>query len=374
MRLAFVDFVAWDYTVDSVYQRALAEPQTAFCHLAAELAARGHDVHLVNNTAQPAFARGVHCLPLGRAHGDFWNTLDGVVLLDAAKQALAIRPLLGPECRLVLWTLQTSDSPAMQPLEQSEVREALNAIVFASQWQRTTFERILPADFDRSRVIHSAISPAMRDLFAPGESIVAHKRPPALVYNGAPDRGLDILAHVFADIRKKIPGTELLVYSSVPGDQISAEKEAARFGNLYQLCRGAPGIRYAGALPPAKLAPKLREAAILAYPNHKAETSGITVLEAMAAGCRVVSSQLGALEEITDGFARLIPVGDDWLTFAEAFVDETVRMLEEWQEQPQEMDRMLADQVARVNAESIWPRRAAEWEELFASIAANNSV
>ena len=60
VHLAFVDFISWDYTIDAAYQRPLGGSQSALCYLAEQLAARGHTVQLINNTAMPGASRGVN--------------------------------------------------------------------------------------------------------------------------------------------------------------------------------------------------------------------------------------------------------------------------------------------------------------------------
>jgi hypothetical protein len=66
---------------------------------------------------------------------------------------------------------------------------------------------------------------------------------------------------------------------------------------------------------------------VLAYPNSYPETSCIAVLEAMAAGCVVVTSERGALPETSAGFARLDPVEGHREAYVEWFAAETVQAL-----------------------------------------------
>ena len=107
---------------------------------------------------------------------------------------------------------------------------------------------------------------------------------------------------------------------------------------------------------------------MLAYPNHFAETSCIAAMEAMAAGSLVVTSDLGALRETTAGFAKLLPIGDDWLGYSDRFVDEVVDALGEFEEQTEKINDHLRRQVAYCNAECTWAKRADEWEAWFSAI------
>ena len=74
-------------------------------------------------------------------------------------------------------------------------------------------------------------------------------------------------------------------------------------------------------------------------------------MEAMAAGCQVITSDLGALPETTAGFAKLIPMDSN---YNQNFVDATVTALKN----PTNTNK----QVAFVKTNYTWKKRAIEWE------------
>ena len=101
---------------------------------------------------------------------------------------------------------------------------------------------------------------------------------------------------------------------------------------------------------------------VLAYPNIFAETSCIVVMEAMASGCRVVTTDLGALKETTAGFARLIPpLGRDRKEFLRQFVDNTVDVLRDCLNPDGQSEDVLRRQVEYMNSNGTWQNRASEW-------------
>ncbi|HEY2147621.1 MAG TPA: glycosyltransferase family 4 protein, partial [Pirellulales bacterium] len=363
VHLAVVDLVPWDYTIETAYSKPLGGSQSALCYLAEELARRGHDVQLINNTARPGAHRGVVHLPLAKAHGDVWKSFDAVVLLNGIKPAQSIRPLLRPDARLIAWIQHADDQPAVQPLAREAVRNQFDGFALLSDWQSGRFVEKYQLDPVKTRILRNAIGPAFRGLFSASDDIVAAKKqPPVLAYTSTPYRGLDLLVHAFPAIRAKVKGTTLRVYSSMQVYQATAARDAADYGHLYDLCRDTPGVEYFGSVAQTELAARMREITMLAYPNHFAETSCIAAMEAMAAGSLIVTSALGALPETTAGFARLLPVGDDWLGYSDRFVDEAVEALGEIEEQPEKINGLLRRQVAHCNAECTWAKRADEWE------------
>jgi glycosyltransferase involved in cell wall biosynthesis len=309
-------------------------------------------------------------LPLGKVPPRLFATFDAAVVLNAAAPGPELRACLPKSARLILWTQHADDQPAMQPLRQPQVAAAFDAVAFVSHWQQQRYHDAFGVDLSRSRVMRNAIGPAF--LAANGDRtgiLTGKERPPVLAYTSTPFRGLDLLLQLFPIIRGEVPDARLRVYSSMRVYQVDAQQDDAEYGELYRRCRETAGVEYIGSLPQPALAQQLAKVTVLAYPNHFAETSCISVLEAMASGCQVVTSDLGALAETSAGFARLIPIQQDWNEYGRRFVAAAVAALRGATSASAATEGQLARQVAYVNSECTWPRRAVEWSAWLQELA-----
>ncbi len=371
VKIAFIDLARGDYTPETPRRRPLGGSQSALCYLGEALAAGGHSVTVVNGTRAAVTVRGVRCLPIASISLDDLCDFHVVVFLNGCDREflLRLRAKLGSERKLILWTQHAIDQPAVANLTEPDVRDCLDGIAFVSRWQMDGYLSAFPFDLARCRVMRNGIAPAFASLFGPDEDILAAKPwPPVLIYTSTPFRGLDVLLDSFPLIRAAIPGTRLRVCSSLEAYQVSAEQDP--FAALYQRCRGTEGVEYLGGLGQVALAGVLREATCLAYLNRFAETSCIAVLEALAAGCLVVSSQLGALPESGAGFARLIPVPENPQEHAWRYAEAAVAALSELREDTSGAGRRLRAQVEHANAGTTWAVRAQGWIDWFKDLLA----
>ena len=369
MRLLFVDPVPWDYTPDTPYAHPLGGSQSALCYLAERLAAMGHEVGLLNNARNGGVVRGVHCFNLNEPPGNFVAGADAIVAVnDVAPQTVhALRASAGGATRYYAWIGHASDQPAVAPLLDAATRGAWDGIILASEWQARAFREELGVEAKRIKVLGYGVAPPFAGLFD-GASIGESKPwPPTLAYTSTPFRGLDRLIAAFPAIRGAIPGTRLKVFSSMAVYGVAAEED--EYADLYERCRATDGVEYVGAVDQPSLAGALAETTCLAYPNTFAETACIAVMEAMAAGCVVVTSDLGALPETTKGFARLVAAPAAPAEHVRLFADATLRELLERRAAPDAEARLRA-QVDYMNKANTWEARAGEWARWLSGEAA----
>jgi predicted O-linked N-acetylglucosamine transferase (SPINDLY family) len=383
MKIGFLDTYTWDYNIETPYCKPLGGTQSAICYLAEALAAQGNEVFLLNNTSESGISRGVDCR---RRVGDKSNlellrSLDFLVIVNIVGKALEVKPLLGDRTQLILWIHNEPGFVFLEDFKNEQEINACDAFVFVSDWQREQFHRRFGIDSNRSCVLRNAIAPCFANIFADNISILSHKsRPPILAYTSTPFRGLDILLKVFPEIRQAVPGTRLKVFSSMKVHQIDDNENQLFFGQLYRQCQETEGVEYVGSVPQPELVRQLRSVAVLAYPNTYLETSSIAVMEAMASGCRIVTSELAALPETTAGFARLVSMSGvenlasvtnwnragkpDWEGYTRRFLEAIVGVLKEnLGAGGATAENHLRQQVEYINRGCTWSVRAREWVE-----------
>lgn len=372
MRIAFLDFFARDFHVDTPYQEAMGGAQAAVCFAAEALARRGHRVFLFSHTTESSVQRGVTCIPLKGMDSQRLQELrfDAVVLNQNAGFAtvkLPLRNIFSHSTRLFLWAHDAWDAATLQSLQLPEERQAYDGFIFLSRWHRESCVRTFGLPPTKSHVIEYGLSPHFCSLFDAQTSIVSHKTsPPVLAYISAPYRGLELLLNVFPELRERVPGVTLQVFSGMKVYQPKGGTEDAGFHTLYQRCLSVEGVEYRGPQPRGELVEALKRVTLLAYPNIFPETFCLSIAEALASGCRVVSSALGALPETTLSLATLIPVDPDMQRFESQFVDAVVQVLQaDLAMDPSQREERLRTQVETINAHYSWPIQAALWEKVL---------
>ena len=351
MKLLFANHQPVRFNVETPRTQPLGGTESCMAWLARQLAANGHDVTLMTNLPDgtPERLSGVRHLSVDRiTEAANFEAVIAVGSLGLAEQLKAA----APRALHIAWLHALPDQPGMKLLPAAA--PFLDGVVFVSEWQRS----VVPFA-GAARVIGNGIAPPFEKLFAAAEEMAATKQNRA-AYTTTPFRGLNVLAKAFA--RAKI-ATTLEVWSGMRIYQA----DDAPFAAVYAEARATPRLTLHAPIGQAELARQLRSAAFLFYPSVYFETYCISALEAIAAGLKVVSTDLGALKETTLGFAELMPVIG---LPPEALVQNFAARLEQAEAAFLADRRAFAEERFAQSREVVrrcnWRARAKEWEAFLA--------
>lgn len=112
-----------------------------------------------------------------------------------------------------------------------------------------------------------------------------------LIHTSSPDRGLDVLLNSLANIEADF---RLEIYNNF-------------YPDLIQGFEADPRVRFFGRTPKATVMEAIESAHIHAYPSIFLETFCISQVEAMSAGLLCVTSDYGALPEVSGGYGYMYP-------------------------------------------------------------------
>jgi len=179
------------------------------------------------------------------------------------------------------------------------------------------------------------------------------QRKPWCYYASTPFRGLHLLLQSWPAIRQAVPRAQLHIFSSM---KVYNAEDNIEFLQLFEKARNLPGINYRGVVGQKELRETAESCRALAYPCTFPETSCIAAMEAMAAGCVVVSTSVGALIE-TAWQNPLIAPGNDWLRIWEKAL---IKILSD----DDEYERLALHNLDVVKYYD-WPVIARQWQNRF---------
>ena len=231
-----------------------------------------------------------------------------------------IAPVVNVSWSLVLHlkTLHAYTAPGSVPLPVRAYRQlnyprsvrAADAIIINSQSLRSEVERYLNADPQKLKLIYEAVD---HEIFRPGDadaaraSLISHgvTKPFVLFVSSLwPYKNCDGLLRAWALRRGDLGDRQLVIVGAGRDAQyrVKLQETAADLGI-------AGDVVFVGGVPLAETVRFYQAADVFVYPSFN-ETFGLPILEAMACGCPVVTSDISAMPETAGGAAILSDPGD----------------------------------------------------------------
>ena len=241
-----------------------------------------------------------------------------------------IAPMVKPAPGLVAHfkTLHAFTSPgALNPLVRLYRRtgyphtaKVADAVIINSESLRREVETFLDVDPAKLRLIPEAVD---HQVFRPGDATEAADRlrrergieGPFILFVSSlwAYKNCDGLLRAFALARRDLPDHRIVVVGSAADAAYAAELQAL----ATELGIGEH-VLWVGGIAHHETLPFYRAASAFVYPSHN-ETFGLPILEAMACGCPVVTSDRSAMPE-TAGGAALLADPEDPASIAAAIV------------------------------------------------------
>ena len=251
----------------------------------------------------------------------------------------------------ILWVHHFINQREVKNLSDKLYVEKIDYIVFNSTWNLRKHLQYFKIPEEKCVVIKNAI-----------EKIEPKNKPKDqlnLIYHTTPWRGLKILLEIFKEIKKK-EGLKLHVCSStiIYGQKFHSEYEK-KFIDLFEDCKKIENIEFHSYLTNNKVIKLLKNMHIFSYPSIWPETSCIAAIEAMAAGCEVVTTNLGALVETCDKFGTFVNFETNNENLKKNFREKLYKSIDNFWSQNNQ--KKLVEQTKEINDIYSWERRKEEW-------------
>ena len=281
------------------------------------------------------------------------GSIDGVNLIGS----ICHPQLIQKDKTNVVWQHLSYDQPNVQYMRDRKFVDSVDYFLYVSHWQYNKFREHYQIPEYKSIIIKNAtpkfeVKPKVMD----GKI--------KLLYSSTPWRGLAILIKAIDILNKTRDDFELDIYSStrIYGDMFE-QSEKGKFDTLFDKCKNTANVNFRGYGLNEQVRQALQDTHIYVYPSIFEETSCLAVIEAMSAGCHVVTTNYGALPETCGEFATMIEFDSSVGNLIERYADTLNSVLDNYKNNLYKEDLEL--QIKYYEKYYSWNTRIEEWKNFL---------
>jgi glycosyltransferase involved in cell wall biosynthesis len=258
----------------------------------------------------------------------------------------------------VLWQHLSYDQPNVQYMRDRKFVDSIDYFIYVSHWQYNKFREHFQIPEHKSFIIKNATYGFEEEPKKNKEGKIR------LAYTSTPWRGLAIFIKAIEILNKTRDDFEVDIFSStkIYGSAFE-ESEKGKFDALFEKCKNTKNVNYLGYGLNTQIIDLLKDTHIYAYPSIFEETSCLAVIEAMSAGCHVVTTNYGALPETCAEFATMIEFDSSVQNLIERYAQTLNSVIDNYKNDLYKDD--LEMQTKYYNKYYSWNTRIQEWKNFL---------
>lgn len=260
----------------------------------------------------------------------------------------------------VLWQHLSYDQDNVRLMNDRQFVDSIDYFVYVSDWQYEKFRQHFRIPEYKSYVLKNAIVPFEKHNQSKRKKL-------KLTYATTPWRGLNVLLESIRQLNEQRNDFEVDIFSStkIYGDAFD-QSEYGKYEELFRICEDMPNVNYKGYVTNEDIRDSLLTTDLYVYPSIFEETSCLSVIEAMSAGCHVVTTNLGALPETCGSFATMMRFQSNLQNLAKEYTNTLNDCMNRYQNN--EYDEMLKIQSKYFYTYYSWSERIKQWKEFLGMI------
>jgi glycosyltransferase involved in cell wall biosynthesis len=257
----------------------------------------------------------------------------------------------------IVWQHLSYDQPNVQLMRDRKFVDSIDLFVYVSNWQYNKFREHFQIPEYKSIVIKNATYAFENTPKNIGGRI-------KLIYTSTPWRGLAVLIKAVEILNKIRDDFTVDIYSSTKIYGTAFEKEEGnKFEPLFNLCKNTKNVNLMGYATNDEIRKALIGSHIYAYPSIFEETSCLAAIEAMSAGCKVVTTNYGALPETCAEFATMVEFDSSAQNLIQRYADTLNTVIDNYGKNLYKDELEMQKQY--YNNYYSWNTRIKEWENFL---------
>jgi len=359
MKFAFVDSSTIEYTISTPINKPLGGTQSSVCFLLKYLA-KEHEVYLFNQCNNISVDCNVKIYPLEKLELLLEMKPEFVIVVnDLTFNIELLTKLKENGSKFLVYFQHYIDQPISLTFTDQKLKHLYDGYIFVSNFQKERFIGTYDLDDRKCYVLLNGIGEPFEKLL-----MTEQKKERVITYCSTPFRGLHLLIDIFPKVKEKYPDLKMKIFS---GMNLYQESNDETIKGIIEKLKTLKDVYVSDGVSQTVLAKELENVMILAYPNIFEETSCITVLQCMAAGCIILTSDLGALKETTYDNNFLINFDQS----TEKYVEEFTKKLEYILDDYDNLQNVIKKNKEKIFSNHRWENISKEFIKICNNINSN---